>query len=197
MRARPKILLCRNYEEAAQPGDRLSRIPVRRRLRCRVSHGRQAHARRRIRAGEHGPQPGAGCSHRAPVQPHQVHGARPRRGLRVSAQAFAHPAGATCGGCSPISSPSAISSSACPTAPKWPAPKISLRWRKRCARFPPRASPTTASAITFRAGCGRAPNLLSRRSFARARSPTSPTSRPCARTSSAPSPSTGATSGRR
>ena len=53
MRARPKILLCSNYEDAEKRGEEIPRAPARRGVRRGVSARRRADARSRLRAGAH------------------------------------------------------------------------------------------------------------------------------------------------
>ena len=93
MRARPKILLCSNYEDAEREVTEVSRLPAGRGLGCGVSARGRAYPRGRFRAGAHGTPHRSRRSHCAAIRPHRVHGARLSRGVFLSAEALAHLAG--------------------------------------------------------------------------------------------------------
>ncbi len=85
MRARPKILLCSNYEEAAEQAIKYREYlfgvvsDVEFPLGGKLTPDAGFELANMVRSS------GAGCSYRAPVQPDQVHDPRPCRGLLVSA----------------------------------------------------------------------------------------------------------------
>ena len=96
MRARPKILLSSDYEgaeiEARRYRDHLLAVV------SDVEFPRQGDydAGGRLCAGAHHTRPRARRAHRAAVQPHRVHGARPRGRVRLSCRSARPRCWATC-----------------------------------------------------------------------------------------------------
>ncbi len=122
MRARPKILLCSNYEDAEREVLKYREYLLGVVSDVEFPRARRADSRGRLRTGAHGAQHRARRSHRAAIQPHRVHGPRASRRIFVSAEAFAHPAGRSAQHHDRTRWASAISSFACPTARrKWRA----------------------------------------------------------------------------
>ena len=93
MRARPKILLCSNYEDAERQVLKYREYLLGVVSDVEFPRGGRADARGRLRTGAHGAQHRARHSDRAAIQPHRVHGAGASRGIFLSAEALAHSAG--------------------------------------------------------------------------------------------------------
>ena len=156
MRARPKILLCSNYEEAARQAIAYREylfgvvsdveFPMDGKLTPDAGFELANMVRSRCPMSLSCSTPAAPSSWRAPMP----------RATRFCAS-VRPPCWAICGGCSPTNLPLEISFSAGPTTPKWPAPKTLPVWKSAApgSRREHRLSQRAQSLFALAAGTHR------------------------------------------
>ena len=92
MRARPKILLCANYEQAIGLVEKYRALSIRSRFRLRIPAQRGAYARRRFRPRPLCSRLRSRYTRHSAIQPNRVHGTGARGAISLSPQALANSA---------------------------------------------------------------------------------------------------------